>query len=188
MIFYGSKRRLHSVFGLGAALLLHVLLLLAIGGSGPNRRPPPVPDARMTMVMIVQSPPAPPQPAAVQLAPPMPARKAREAKPKHAAPQAITAAPAPAAALRQAQQPAVPQAPIDVDAAVKSAGRLQLEDGRPVAQVRKRQAARMTSDEKLGQDIDKATRSDCRTAHAGKGLFALPFLARDALTERGCKW
>ena len=184
MIFYGRKRRLHSVIGSGVALLLHLLLLIAIDRAGTTQRAAPAPEARLTMVMIAAPPP---RPATVQHAPAMPVRKARPAVPKHAAPQAITAAPAPATTTAPAQPPTAPQAPIDVDAVVKSAGRLQLDDARPVAQLKK-QERRMTTDDKLGRDIDKAARSDCRTAHAGKGLFAPLFLAHDALTERGCKW
>jgi len=40
----------------------------------------------------------------------------------------------------------------------------------------------------LGRSVSKAARPDCRTAHAGLGLFALPFLIADAITDRGCKW
>lgn len=184
MIFHGRKRHLHSLIGLGVALLLHLLLLIAIDRAGDTRRAAPAPDARLTMVMIEAPPPRPP---ALRPAPVMPTRKMRPAAPKPAAPQAITAVPMPPTATAPAQPPTAPQAPIDVDAAVKSAGRLQLDDARPVAQLKK-QERRMTTDDKLGRDIDKAARPDCRTAHAGKGLFAPLFMAHDALTERGCKW
>jgi hypothetical protein len=40
----------------------------------------------------------------------------------------------------------------------------------------------------LARDIAKAARADCRTAHAGKGLLAIPFLIFDAMTDDGCKW
>lgn len=40
----------------------------------------------------------------------------------------------------------------------------------------------------LGRDIGRSTRPDCRTAHANLGLFAIPFLIADTLSERGCKW
>ena len=29
---------------------------------------------------------------------------------------------------------------------------------------------------------------DCRTAHAHRGLFAVPYLIRDAVTDNGCRW
>jgi hypothetical protein len=43
--------------------------------------------------------------------------------------------------------------------------------------------------DKLGRDIHKAAKPDCRDAHAGKGLLAVVPLAVDALRqEGGCKW
>jgi hypothetical protein len=40
----------------------------------------------------------------------------------------------------------------------------------------------------LSRGIANAARADCRTAHAGKGLLAIPFLIFDAITDNGCKW
>jgi len=40
----------------------------------------------------------------------------------------------------------------------------------------------------LSRSISKSARKDCRTAHAGLGLLALPFLIADTITDRGCKW
>jgi hypothetical protein len=40
----------------------------------------------------------------------------------------------------------------------------------------------------LSRGIAQAARADCRTAHAGKGLLAIPFLIFDAVTDEGCKW
>ncbi len=42
--------------------------------------------------------------------------------------------------------------------------------------------------DKLGKDIEKAGRPDCRTAHAGSGLLAVVPLAIDAVRGTGCKW
>ena len=41
---------------------------------------------------------------------------------------------------------------------------------------------------KLADDIEKAAREDCRKAHADKGLLGAVFIARDAATDKGCKW
>lgn len=42
---------------------------------------------------------------------------------------------------------------------------------------------------KLARDIEKAGRTDCRTAHADKGLIGAAALAADALKkDGGCKW
>lgn len=40
----------------------------------------------------------------------------------------------------------------------------------------------------LAKGIAKALRPDCREAYSGAGLFAVPFLLRDTLSDRGCKW
>lgn len=181
MIVGDCRRNFHSWAGLGLALLLHIALLLAMRNAGPDHAAIAEPASRLTMVMI-----APPAPAAARL----PERKlsatqaprsrpARKDAPLPAKPQAITPAPVPGTA---------PPARIDVDAAVRAAGRMPLEDERPVSQLKQRQAARPTADEALGRDIARSVRTDCRTAHAGKGLFAPLFLAADAISDRGCKW
>jgi len=40
----------------------------------------------------------------------------------------------------------------------------------------------------LSRAIARSAHSDCRTAYAGAGLFAIPFLVRDAVTGSGCRW
>lgn len=40
----------------------------------------------------------------------------------------------------------------------------------------------------MGRAIARSSRADCRDAHAGAGLLALPLLARDALLDKGCRW
>jgi len=42
--------------------------------------------------------------------------------------------------------------------------------------------------DKLGQDIGKAARDDCRKAYEGMGVLAVLPLAVDALRKDGCKW
>jgi hypothetical protein len=43
--------------------------------------------------------------------------------------------------------------------------------------------------DKLGRDIEKAARSDCRSAYSGAGLLAVVPLAIDAARkDGGCKW
>jgi hypothetical protein len=41
---------------------------------------------------------------------------------------------------------------------------------------------------KLGKDIDKAGRADCKEAYQGNGILAVIPLAKDAATGKGCKW
>ena len=40
----------------------------------------------------------------------------------------------------------------------------------------------------LSRAIARSSRSDCRIAYAGAGLFAIPLLVRDAVTGSGCRW
>lgn len=40
----------------------------------------------------------------------------------------------------------------------------------------------------LERSIARSSTSDCRTAYAGAGLFAIPFLIRDVVSDGGCKW
>jgi hypothetical protein len=41
---------------------------------------------------------------------------------------------------------------------------------------------------KLGKEIDKASRADCKDAYASAGILAVLPLAKDAATGKGCKW
>jgi hypothetical protein len=43
-------------------------------------------------------------------------------------------------------------------------------------------------DAELARGIAKATVADCRSAHAGLGLLAIPLLMRDTVTGAGCRW
>jgi hypothetical protein len=40
----------------------------------------------------------------------------------------------------------------------------------------------------LGSAIARSSRMDCRDAHAGAGLLAIPLLVKDAIRDKGCKW
>jgi hypothetical protein len=42
--------------------------------------------------------------------------------------------------------------------------------------------------DKLGREIEKTAKSDCRTAYGGLGLLAVVPLAVDAVRKDGCKW
>ncbi|WP_332370340.1 hypothetical protein, partial [Burkholderia pseudomallei] len=45
-----------------------------------------------------------------------------------------------------------------------------------------------TATSTLARTMSKASRADCRNAHSGMGLLAIPALALDAVTDTGCKW
>jgi hypothetical protein len=59
----------------------------------------------------------------------------------------------------------------------------RMESGPSTAQIQESEP-----DSPLGKAIAKTTRPDCRVAHAGLGLFALPFLIADTITSEGCHW
>ena len=43
-------------------------------------------------------------------------------------------------------------------------------------------------DTPLAKSIAKAQRPDCKTAHSGWGLFGIPLLIYDTVTDSGCQW
>ncbi len=47
---------------------------------------------------------------------------------------------------------------------------------------------KLSASEKLGKEIAKAKRGDCRTEHAHMGILAIPLLMHDTVTDKGCKW
>lgn len=78
---------------------------------------------------------------------------------------------------------------VDIDAARRIARQMARAQGGDPAQQPLRQApSAIERETPLGQAISRSVRSDCRNAYAGAGLFALPLLIRDAVTDRGCKW
>lgn len=178
------------LIGLGIVLLLHLLLLIAIGNVGPEPLAQRDTAGNSTAIVMLALPAPPSSRAAVVPAPHPRARRTPRSVPhKAAAPRSSVVQTVPAApALPSASAPAVSDSPIDVEAAIKSAGRMRFEDDRAVAQIGKQQRPNKTLDEKFGQQVAKSARADCKTAHADVGLLAPLFMARDALRDNGCKW
>lgn len=79
---------------------------------------------------------------------------------------------------------------IDIDAAYGIARQAARSSRSASASVRMEAALPLEQETQLSRSVSKAARPDCRTAHAGLGLFALPFLIADSITnrDRGCKW
>ena len=48
--------------------------------------------------------------------------------------------------------------------------------------------ADLTMEDRLGQNIARATRKDCKRAYGGAGLLAIIPLAVDLFRDDGCKW
>lgn len=42
--------------------------------------------------------------------------------------------------------------------------------------------------ERLGRELEKGKRADCRTAYAGLGPLGIPLLIFSTITDIGCKW
>jgi len=77
---------------------------------------------------------------------------------------------------------------IDIDAAYRIARQAARSPRKAPASVQIETAAPLEQETLLSRSISKAARPDCRTAYAGGGLFALPFLIASAIADRGCKW
>lgn len=78
---------------------------------------------------------------------------------------------------------------VDIDAARQIARQMaRAKDQNPNQQLPRRVASDIERETPLAQAIARSARSDCRTAYAGAGLFAIPLLIRDAVTDSGCKW
>jgi hypothetical protein len=128
-------------------------------------------------------------------------RVARSRKSVRAARKPVPGALEPVPAAPPAADATVPAAPpLDTDDASTRAPVVDLEAARRIARevdrARERSLSELpppgspASDPRvaLARGMAQAARADCHTAHAGKGLLAIPFLIFDAATDSGCKW
>jgi hypothetical protein len=180
---FGHRRALSW----GAAALLHVLAALVLLRLG-DRQPISRPDAQPRPAFSVRLVPAAPQPAAGPRAQSHnePPRMARPAMPIHVPihvppPVAVEGAPA-AAAASSAAPDSGGEGRVDRAAALETAREFARDLKAPPGE------RRLTTDERLGQAIDRARRPDCRKAYAGAGTLAPLLWARDAVLDAGCKW
>ena len=79
---------------------------------------------------------------------------------------------------------------VDLEAARREARKIAREGSRNLVSL---PARKPVTDPNEGHHVDddpleKARRSDCKTAYAGLGLLAVIPLAKDAITGTGCKW
>ena len=179
--------------------------------SVPNVPASPVPPA-------LQAPPALPEPVAVPAPAPAAARPAAPAMAPSATPStapsptAAAASPSPSPSQAPPALPAAATTPGAPDAgsrlgsdvatppaaAASVPPRLNLQLSRPRGGElsRGRSAGALPVlprppevDDKLGRDIARSAKPDCREAHRGAGIVGALALAADALkTEGGCKW
>lgn len=186
----GERRLLASV---GCSLALHGLVLAWQQG----RPQPGVPAPRLYATLRLPPALVEPAPGGVAMSR---ARKPERLIETGSAPRRgrLADAPEPAAA---GTEPATTVPPIagdrsggpdtlpriDIDAArrlARQTARGPLRAGAPPAQ------ATAGDDHKtvLGRAIARSAVADCRTAHAGWGLLAIPYLIRDAVKDGGCNW
>lgn len=168
------RRRLLWLLGLSLLLHLAVLALPAWRAASLPGRPAPL--------AVRLLPPAPVRPVAA-VAPPTPSRVSGKAGRAAPIPRAAAAAAAPSS-HPSSDAPASPAASVDLGAAMATARQI----GRAGAAKVAPGEASGERGSALGRKIEQAARSDCRDAYAGLGLLAIPFLAANAVSERGCKW
>ena len=74
---------------------------------------------------------------------------------------------------------------LDYDAIKRTARAIAHEmTDRPLPGARKRRS----DAEKFEDAVGHAKRGDCSTEYAHLGILAIPFLLKDTVTDRGCKW
>jgi hypothetical protein len=183
----GRKLRALAVAGAVGVNLLFIAMLAL-----PPRPPEHVSPQRVVIVAVPARPPAPEVTERPRAAPKGP----RVERPTSTRPS-ITPAPA------VAQVPMPPAAPTAEAPAPPASAPLRLDDAtlrRATAGARRGSTGEMahatgapiddtkSAAEQLTEGVERSRRADCRSAHAGKGLFAPLFLLRDGITDTGCKW
>ncbi len=191
---------------MGVSLLTHALLLAWWQTHGGETMPKPATTltvvlAKPEMAKIPELPrelPAepPPKPPAVK---PPPEKTPPRRQPTQAKAEKPTKPPQSVIALEPASKdaaatetvPVVANTPptVDLDAAKSLARQIGKRTSGPSAQ--QRLESRLNNPvriDPLAKAVGSAARPDCKTAHSGAGLLALPMLAWDSVTDSGCRW
>jgi len=196
----GSSGNRRFVAAVCASLLLHALLLASYDWRAGAESGFPESLSSWRLDVRLRLPPSRPleedQPELDEdqtgHGPPLPARAVREpydatGSSASSASKAEHSAPA-AASNEKATVPESPP-PIDIDDVRRFARRMAAAESRhPTLQARVQVQMNGERETPLGQAIAKAVRPDCRSAYAGAGLFAIPLLIKDAMTNSGCRW
>ncbi len=194
-------------WGILASLLLHAVLLQMF----LQRQPAPPAAVRssfsdMTLLLLpTPQPRLPPaqvqrlEPAAAQAAPGKSRRPASDGSKKNVT-LPLAASPIVNQAIHAEEKelpaPSEPRPRLDLDAAVKMAGKIardpnSMRDDRAVAQLKSHPLEAVNPDSRLAQDIQRGARADCLQSQSSTGLLAPLFLIADAVTSKkdgGCKW
>lgn len=165
------------------SILLHCLALsIFIGWHTLHRSAPEKSASRLTVTLT---------PIFEQLASQVAQRKfvASPPLPTRTQGNKVSEYPNPVRPEKAAREPSSTESPIvDIDAARALARRFARETAGSSGQRSRPAQFPVERETALGASIAKAARQDCRNAHAGLGLLALPFLIKDAVTNSGCKW
>lgn len=78
--------------------------------------------------------------------------------------------------------------PIDMESAYAIARQYSKSSRGPGGQPANSDPPILERETPLGRSIARSARQDCRTAHAGLGLFAIPMLIADTISDGGCRW
>ena len=189
---FPAPRRHALVAGLAVSALLHALLLFYL--RMPDVRPADTDTRRWTQPLTVQLLPPPPPPAApgTPRAEPKAIAPERTTRPRRAPSQAISVAPRPDVPATTAATPEpVPSAEPQLDiAAARAAARgmakdLPTSDNWAAEKLAKARELEETRDEKLGKNIARSARPDCRN---GQGGLLAPLLWLMDKKDSGCKF
>jgi len=189
---FPAPRRHALVVGLAVSALLHALLLFYLRLPASPRIEPDT--RRWTQPLTVQLLPPPPPPAAPSAPKTEPKAIApeRTARPRRAPPQAIAVAPRPEApATAQPTPEPAPIAEPQVDiAAARATARgiakdLPTSDNWAAEKLAKAKELEETRDEKLGKNIARSARPDCRN---GAGGLLAPLIWLMDKKDSGCKF
>ena len=191
---FPAPRRHALVAGLAISALLHALLLFYLRLPASPRIEPDT--RRWTQPLTVQLVPPPPPPVAPSAprAEPKVTTSERTARPRRTPPQAIAVAPRPDAPATATSTPAPEPAPsaepqVDIAAARASARGLAKDlptsDNWAADKLAKARELDDTKDEKLGKNIARSARPDCRS---GAGGLLAPLVWLMDKKDSGCKF
>lgn len=175
------QRRLRVAPSFIVSLLLHALVLSYFGHHLLTTNQLTKIDANPPLVMTLRPSSSPAVGPAAESPSPAQTHTSRRSYAESVEPRSN----ATAAALPDQNNPSLP---IDIEAAYAVAR----QSGKPSrslgGQADNSGPPDQDRETALGRGIAQAARSDCRTAHSGLGLVAIPFLIADVISDRGCKW
>ncbi|GGY91580.1 hypothetical protein GCM10007388_26060 [Pseudoduganella plicata] len=189
---FPAPRRHALVAGLAISALLHALLLFYLRLPTSTRTEPDTRRWAQPLTVQLLPPPPPPVAPSAPKAEPKAVTPERAARPGRALPQSIVAAPrSDASATMDATPEPTPSAEPQVDiAAARATARgiakeLPSSDNWAAEKLAKARELEETRDEKLGKNIARSARPDCRN---GAGGLLAPLIWLMDKKDSGCKF